>query len=134
MSGESRWNCPDCKKPRDAAKVIEIWSLPRLLIIHLKRFKYNVWRDKITTSVHFELDNLDLNKYVLDERQRGLCTYKCYATSNHTGTLDGGHYTALCKNPDNEKWFKFDDSDVKPVEKNSIVTNASYILFYSRTK
>ena len=132
MSGECRWNCPQCKKPRDAAKIIEIWSLPRLLIIHLKRFKYNVWRDKITTTVNFELDNLDLSRYVLDERQRALCKYRLFASSNHTGTLDGGHYTALCKHAENERWYKFDDSDVKPVERSAVCTSASYILFYSR--
>lgn len=38
--------------------------------------------------------------------------YDLYAVSNHYGGLDGGHYTAYCKNPVANEWFDFDDSQV----------------------
>ena len=35
--GSSRWRCPQCKCDRDAVKKIDIWKLPRILLIALKR-------------------------------------------------------------------------------------------------
>ena len=138
MSGESKWKCPRCKQYRDAFKKIDIWSLPKLLIIHLKRFKYQgLWRDKITTMIDYPLNNLNLEKYVINNAEQkrtnaGAFNYQLYATTNHTGTLDGGHYTAMCRHPKLNKWFKFDDTDVKEIsDLSSLKSSSSYILFYS---
>jgi len=35
------WYCPACKKHQQATKKFDIWSLPSLLVISLKRFSYN---------------------------------------------------------------------------------------------
>ncbi|KAK7909668.1 hypothetical protein WMY93_014352 [Mugilogobius chulae] len=44
------WYCPTCKKHQQATKKFDLWSLPRLLVVHLKRFSYNrCWRDKLDT-------------------------------------------------------------------------------------
>ena len=102
--------------------------------MHL-RFKYQgVWRDKIKTTVDYPIDNLDLSKYVLstDESKKRSHKYKLFAVANHTGTLDGGHYTALCKNEKLNRWFKYDDSIVKEADLGSLKSNpSSYILFYA---
>ena len=37
MTKESRWNCPHCKCKRDAVKNLDIWRLPPILLVHLKR-------------------------------------------------------------------------------------------------
>lgn len=37
LTGDCRWKCPKCKEFRDAEKSLSIWSLPRILIVHLKR-------------------------------------------------------------------------------------------------
>lgn len=134
MSGESKWKCPRCKEYRDAAKKIDIWRLPPLLIIHLKRFKYHgLWRDKITTNVDFPVENLNLDRYVIGSRPQSPSNYNLYAVSNHNGTLDGGHYTAMCRHFQFDRWFKFDDSEVKEMSSLSMIRSPlSYILFYSR--
>ena len=135
MSGESKWKCPKCKEYRDAVKKIDIWRLPPLLIIHLKRFKYHgLWRDKITTHVDYPIENLNLEPYTSTKSNTSL-SYHLYAVSNHSGTLDGGHYTALCRHIEYRKWFKFDDSEVKDIANSSsaIRSPQSYILFYSRS-
>lgn len=139
--GESKWKCPRCKQYRDAVKKIDIWQLPPILIVHLKRFKYQgIWRDKVTTMVDYPIGgesgvNLNLDSYVINGAQQSH-QYKLYAVSNHTGTLDGGHYTAACKNFQFNRWFKYDDSEVKEASASSLsttlVSSASYILFYSR--
>ena len=56
--------------------------------------------------------------------------YDLYAVSNHFGGLDGGHYTAYCKNPVNQKWYNFDDSDVSSLRSSETNTKAAYVLFY----
>ena len=47
-----------------------------------------------------------------------------------------GHYTAYAKNPLDDAWYEFDDSQVSKVHqsrlKESVVTNAAYNLFYRR--
>ena len=46
--------CPNCEKHQQATKKFDLWSLPEVLIIHLKRFSYNrYWRDKIDTLIEF---------------------------------------------------------------------------------
>lgn len=135
MSGESKWKCPKCKEYRDATKKIDIWKLPPLLVIHLKRFKYHgLWRDKITTNVDYPIDNLNLDKYILgNDSKSKQNNYNLYAISNHSGTLDGGHYTAMCRHFEHDRWFKFDDTDVKEINStSSLKSPLSYILFYSR--
>jgi ubiquitin C-terminal hydrolase len=135
MTGESKWKCPRCKQYRDAIKKIDIWRLPQLLIIHLKRFKYHgLWRDKIVTNVDYPINNLNLEKFVINssEKRTNIYNYNLYATTNHTGTLDGGHYTAMCHHSKLNKWYKFDDTDVKEINDTSLLkSSSSYILFYS---
>lgn len=57
--------------------------------------------------------------------------FRLIAVSNHYGTMDGGHYTAYCKNEDLNKWFKFDDCNVVELTGNEVRSPNAYILFYS---
>jgi ubiquitin carboxyl-terminal hydrolase 8 len=38
MSGEAAWECPTCKVKREADKKVTIWKLPKILLVHLKRY------------------------------------------------------------------------------------------------
>ncbi|XP_073888281.1 ubiquitin carboxyl-terminal hydrolase 4 isoform X7 [Macaca fascicularis] len=50
------WYCPNCKKHQQATKKFDLWSLPKILVVHLKRFSYNrYWRDKLDTVVEFPI-------------------------------------------------------------------------------
>ena len=49
---------------------------------------------------------------------------------NHYGGLDGGHYTAYCKNAARQRWFKFDDHEVSDISISSVKSSAAYILYY----
>uniref|UniRef100_A0A3Q0T0G3 Ubiquitin carboxyl-terminal hydrolase 4 n=1 Tax=Amphilophus citrinellus TaxID=61819 RepID=A0A3Q0T0G3_AMPCI len=54
------WYCPTCKKHQQATKKFDLWSLPRILVVHLKRFSYNrCWRDKLDTVVDFPIRYAD---------------------------------------------------------------------------
>jgi len=130
MTGSSRWNCTRCKCPRDAIKKIDIWKLPMVLLVHLKRFSFDGYNHrKITADVNFPVSQLDLRPYA--KGPSNFQSYNLYAVSNHYGTMEGGHYTAYAKNAMLNRWFKFDDHEVMQLSTSDIKTSAAYILFYT---
>jgi ubiquitin carboxyl-terminal hydrolase 15 len=94
LSDSDLWFCPNCKKHQHATKQMDLWSLPPVLIIHLKRFSYSrIYRDKIDTLVEFPIRGLDLNSYIKHNHKSTDDNYKynLIAVSNHYGGLGGGH-------------------------------------------
>ncbi|NXU70701.1 UBP4 hydrolase, partial [Oreotrochilus melanogaster] len=126
------WYCPNCKKHQQATKKFDLWSLPRILVVHLKRFSYSrYWRDKLDTVVEFPIRGLNMSEFVCDPRA-GSYVYDLIAVSNHYGAMGVGHYTAYAKNKVNDRWYCFDDSSVSVASEDQIVTKAAYVLFYQR--
>ncbi|KAM9092683.1 ubiquitin carboxyl-terminal hydrolase 8 isoform 3-T3 [Megaptera novaeangliae] len=131
LTDNNRFYCSHCRARRDSLKKIEIWKLPPVLLVHLKRFSYDGrWKQKLQTSVDFPLENLDLSQYVIGPKNN-LRKYNLFSVSNHYGGLDGGHYTAYCKNAARQRWFKFDDHEVSDISVSSVKSSAAYILFYT---
>uniref|UniRef100_A0A8B9FPS7 Ubiquitin carboxyl-terminal hydrolase 8 n=1 Tax=Amazona collaria TaxID=241587 RepID=A0A8B9FPS7_9PSIT len=131
LTDNNRFYCSHCKTRRDSLKKIEIWKLPPVLLVHLKRFSYDGrWKQKLQTSVDFPLETLDLSQYVIGPKNN-LKRYNLFSVSNHYGGLDGGHYTAYCKNAAKQRWFKFDDHEVSEISSSSVKSSAAYILFYT---
>lgn len=120
-----------------ANKKLDLWSLPEVLVVHLKRFSYSrASRDKLDTKVEFPLTDLDLGRHILGPASDGSTPesnkYDLYAVSNHYGGLGGGHYTAYCKMPDDNLWYLFDDGSVRCVPATEVQSPAAYVLFYRR--
>ena len=107
---------------------MEIYSLSKILIIHLKRFRNN---RKIESLVNFPIENLDMGQYMSNNKE-GENIYDLFAVANHRGGLHGGHYFAYCKNYLDNNWYEFNDSNVSKIEKKDIVTKGAYVLFYSK--
>ncbi|KAJ0232840.1 putative ubiquitin carboxyl-terminal hydrolase 11 [Hirschfeldia incana] len=134
LGPEDMWYCPACKEHRQAKKKLDLWKLPEILVVHLKRFTYSRFlKNKIDTLVDFPIHDLDLSKYVMSKDGQS-CLYELYAVSNHYGGLGGGHYTACAKLMDEDKWYDFDDSRVSQVDESEIKASAAYVLFYRRVK
>lgn len=64
LGPDDKWYCPQCKEHIQAEKKMSVWRLPPILIIHLKRFKYNHYsslnymsnyREKIDTTIKFPI-------------------------------------------------------------------------------
>uniref|UniRef100_A0A8C4WCQ7 Ubiquitin carboxyl-terminal hydrolase n=1 Tax=Gopherus evgoodei TaxID=1825980 RepID=A0A8C4WCQ7_9SAUR len=126
------WYCPKCKKHQQATKKFDLWSLPRILVVHLKRFSYSrYWRDKLDTVVEFPIRDLSMSEFVCDPAADPY-VYDLIAVSNHYGAMGVGHYTAYAKNKVNGKWYYFDDSSVSVASEDQIVTKAAYVLFYQQ--
>ena len=48
--------CPTCKKHQQATKKFDLWDLPQILVIHLKRFSYTRYsRDKLDAAIDYPL-------------------------------------------------------------------------------
>ena len=40
LGPDDMWYCPKCKEHRQATKKLELWRMPQVLVVHLKRFSY----------------------------------------------------------------------------------------------
>eukprot|EP00127_Corallochytrium_limacisporum_P004565 Clim_evm5s168 gene=Clim_evmTU5s168 len=130
VRGDDMWFCPKCKKHRNAVKDLSIWSLPPILLVHLKRFGFDShYRRKIETNVRFPMNDLSLSKFAQDPATRNR-RYDLYAVSYHMGTLESGHYIAKAKHPITGQWHNFDDSVVKPIAPRYVEDSRAYVLFY----
>uniref|UniRef100_A0A3P9IF93 Ubiquitin carboxyl-terminal hydrolase n=1 Tax=Oryzias latipes TaxID=8090 RepID=A0A3P9IF93_ORYLA len=136
LEEENPWYCPVCKRHQLATKKLDLWSLPEVLIIHLKRFSYTKFtREKLDSIVDFPLRDLDFSDFLLRKSlssEEPPSRYDLIAVSNHYGGLRDGHYTSYAKNKDNAQWYYFDDSKVTYASEDQIMTNAAYVLFYHR--
>jgi ubiquitin carboxyl-terminal hydrolase 4/11/15 len=129
LGPEDPWYCPRCEEQQQAYKKFDLWKLPNILVIQIKRFSSNRYQ-KLSMNVTFPVDILDISQYVINDQEKK-SVYSLYAVSNHFGSMGGGHYTAFCKNDGLKEWFIFDDSNVRPL-KGSPVNPAAYVLFYQK--
>ncbi|CAG9333065.1 unnamed protein product [Blepharisma stoltei] len=130
---EKGWICPQCERPVVSNKKFDIWKVPPILIIHLKRFKYiqgNFGKNK--AFVDFPVVGLDLSGFVSSE-QKEPPIYDLFAKIDHEGKLKAGHYYAVARNCRDNKWYKFDDEDVCETEESEIVNDKAYLLFYHKS-
>jgi ubiquitin C-terminal hydrolase len=137
LDENNKWYCPKCDKKVCAKKQLLIWENPKILIIHLSRFKFNGHANvKDSRLVNYPVNNLDLSDYMSPYNvNKTNSKYHLISIINHKGSYSGGHYFATVKT--NNKWFKFDDSDVSylqvPEKNNSMLVDASaYVLVYMR--
>ncbi|KAL8526927.1 hypothetical protein ACS0TY_015974 [Phlomoides rotata] len=132
LGPDDMWYCPKCKVHRQASKKLDLWRLPEILVVHLKRFSYTkYWKNKLETFVDFPVDDFDLSNYILHQSKESCNRYMLYAISNHYGGMGGGHYTAFAKH-EVGGWYEFDDSGVFPTSEERIKNQAAYLLFYKR--
>lgn len=144
LDGDDRWRCPKCKEFTRSTKQLRITRLPKVLILHLKRFKQGFGLLKLDTLVTYPIEGIiDLDRFwpkveSLDELRklaqfssRGQVPpfrYSVYGVVNHSGTLRGGHYTAYVKGRGG--WRYFDDTRVKSA--GGIVGKDNYLIFLER--
>lgn len=118
LTGSDQWYCKNCKEQRDIQKKLELYRLPKILIVQLKRFQnrksssgqsgfHNMAyaqmcsQEKVGDLVDFPINNLNVRPYIpiaSAELSPDPIYYDLYAVSNHYGSLHGGHYTAFAFN------------------------------------
>ncbi|KAI6120769.1 hypothetical protein EV401DRAFT_1954212 [Pisolithus croceorrhizus] len=152
LGEDDLWYCPRCKKHQQATKKFDLWKVPDILAVHLKRFSNSrALRDKIDAFVDFPIEGFDLT-HLVGERKIGKklndssanlqelgihdldepLIYDLYAVDEHLGGLGGGHYRAYAFNHVTGQWYHFDDSYVSRAEASQAVNANAYLLFYKR--
>ncbi|XP_029945949.1 ubiquitin carboxyl-terminal hydrolase 31 [Salarias fasciatus] len=154
LAPDDAWRCPHCKQLQQGRIKLSLWTLPDVLILHLKRFRQEGDRRvKMQNMVRFPLMGMDMAPHVVKRSQSSWSLpshwspwrrsyglgrnpddylYDLYAVCNHHGNMHGGHYTAYCKNSIDSQWYCFDDSEVSPVADDDVCQQTAYILFYQR--
>ncbi|KAM7381764.1 hypothetical protein PAMA_012556 [Pampus argenteus] len=154
LAPDDAWRCPHCKQLQQGSIKLSLWTLPDILILHLKRFRQDADRRmKMQNMVKFPLTGMDMAPHMVKRSQSSWSLpshwspwrrpygmgrdpedylYDLYAVCNHHGTMQGGHYTAQCKNSIDGQWYCFDDSDVHPISEDEVCKQTAYILFYQR--
>ena len=127
---DNQWKCDKTNKYYDAEQITKIWKYPQIMIINLKRFDFN--QNKINVNIDFPIKNLNLSNFCIGYNNNK-SIYDLYAICNHRGNLNNGHYYAYCKHKNN-KWYNFNDSDIKEIKEESLITNKAYCLFYKLKK
>jgi len=126
------WYCPKCKEFQRAMKKFDLWKVPQILVVHLKRFQYSKWsREKLNAPISFPIDSLDLSSFV-KSKQNSLPIYDLFAISTHYGGLGGGHYCCEAKNCISKKWYIYDDSQVTETNLEQLKNCQAYVLFYQK--
>lgn len=163
LDGKNRWHCDKCDNKVDAYKTMNIWYLPEVIVIHLKRFQKTYTSiQKITDKVNFQIDELDFDEYIDESspHKNKNFKYELFAVNNHqsfgfnipqqflekmtqdeqmriktmmSSGIDFGHYYSYCKN-ENGKWYEYNDEMVREINENNLVTDKAYLLFYRLKK
>ncbi|XP_010873207.2 ubiquitin carboxyl-terminal hydrolase 31 [Esox lucius] len=154
LAPDDAWRCPHCKQLQQGRIKLSLWTLPDVLILHLKRFRQETdKRVKMQNMVRFPLLGMDMAPHMVKRSQSSWSLpshwspwrrpyglgrnpddylYDLYAVCNHHGNMHAGHYTAYCKNSVDGQWYCFDDSDVQPIADDDVCQQTAYILFYQR--
>lgn len=146
LDGTESFRCEKCKKCQPVTKRLQIYRFPKILILTLKRFSSRsgslfgrfLSASKNNIAVNLEVDRLDLTAYCNPVGLRGQfklnggCQpiYQLIALSHHSGSLDGGHYTASCRSWNDNTWYHFNDTAVRRESKPSAPSQSAYVLFY----
>ena len=143
-------DCPACQKKTSTIKQHVVSRLPKILCLHLKRFDD---KQKINDFVSFPLKNLNMGSLLpqfcevtsfgdwdfgenkntadlADLMTEAELPYDLFATVNHFGTLQSGHYMAnvLVEH----QWYHCNDAHVSSISEQDVLSDAAYILFYAR--
>jgi ubiquitin carboxyl-terminal hydrolase 8 len=156
--GDGVWTCDACKaKQADCTKTHKFWRLPPLLVLTLKRFAHvgGGRFQKVRTPVDLRgADALDLTPYSIWDPHG---VYRLCAVACHAGSLQGGHYYAVCRDSgksnavcrdsgsasSNASWYALDDLTVAPHPDPTVAPPAdvtttelahdAYVLFFEKT-
>ncbi|WOK97183.1 ubiquitin carboxyl-terminal hydrolase 15-like [Canna indica] len=132
LDGENMYKCGRCLSYVKARKQLSVHEVPNILTIVLKRFQTGKY-GKINKCVTFP-DMLDMIPFVSGTADHPPL-YMLYAVVVHLDTFNAsfsGHYISYVKDLQGT-WYRIDDSEVKAVPWNQVMSEGAYMLFYSRS-
>ncbi|KAI9660173.1 MAG: hypothetical protein M1829_006509 [Trizodia sp. TS-e1964] len=138
----NKFHCDKCGGLQEAEKRMKIKRLPKILALHLKRFKYTEDLQRLQKLFHRVVYPYHLRLFnTTDDAEDPDRLYELYAVVVHIGGGPyHGHYVSIIKTQD-RGWLLFDDEMVEPVDKNYVRNffgerpglACAYVLFYQET-
>jgi ubiquitin C-terminal hydrolase len=130
FTGENQNFCHVCKLYCDANFYSKIYVSPNVLILIMDRGIENISDIKI-----YFTETIDISQFVIrkDSPQLIYNLYAVISEINQTGPSQ--HFIASCKNPIDNKWYKYDDTavtSISDVQREVIDFGNPYILFYQK--
>jgi ubiquitin C-terminal hydrolase len=123
------WFCTKCNKNTSYKKSTKLWKLPDVLVIIIKRFINIRLKNDVPLTIN---EYLNFSKgSILTNKRDVIYTFSSVAL--HFGSLNGGHYSAICNTPDGS--ILYDDRNVVKIDAEHIKgfmdknTNAYMIVF-----
>lgn len=144
LQKQDKFFCDACCSLQEAERRMRIKKLPRILALHLKRFKYVEQLGKYKKLSYRVVFPLELRLFnTSDDCEDPDRMYTLFAVVVHVGSgPNQGHYVSLIKS--HGQWLMFDDDCVEPKDEceiqsvygvtqdNAQSTEAGYILFYEQ--
>ncbi|KAM0254798.1 hypothetical protein ACHAQJ_006397 [Trichoderma viride] len=138
----NKFHCDHCGGLQEAEKRMKVKRLPKVLTLHLKRFKYTEDYSRLQKLFHRVVYPYHLRMFnTTEDAEDPDRMYELYAVVVHIGgNAYHGHYVSIIKTKD-RGWVLFDDEMVEPVDKH-FVRNffgdkpgmaTAYVLFYQET-
>jgi ubiquitin carboxyl-terminal hydrolase 9/13 len=138
----NKFHCDNCGGLQEAEKRMKIKRLPKILALHLKRFKYTEDMTRLQKLFHRVVYPYHLRMFnTTDDAEDPDRLYELYAVVVHIGgNAYHGHYVSVIKTQD-RGWLLFDDEMVEPVDKHYVRNffgdkpgmACAYVLFYQET-
>eukprot|EP00574_Skeletonema_japonicum_P001694 CAMPEP_0201740652 /NCGR_PEP_ID=MMETSP0593-20130828/46414_1 /ASSEMBLY_ACC=CAM_ASM_000672 /TAXON_ID=267983 /ORGANISM="Skeletonema japonicum, Strain CCMP2506" /LENGTH=824 /DNA_ID=CAMNT_0048234973 /DNA_START=190 /DNA_END=2664 /DNA_ORIENTATION=+ len=157
---DSGYKCEKCGKVGKATKTSKLASIPPILTLHLKRFRYggsgraarsasanhpdNGVSDYVGPSGSAKVEGhvkfqsiLDIKPYLTPKLQdtdfkKAIC--RLFAVVVHSGkNSHSGHYVTYVANMKGKDWWKMDDGKVVRASLNEVMQAEAYMLFYRVT-
>lgn len=153
---DSGYKCEECSKVGRSTKQSKLKSLPPILTLHIKRFRYgndtkglshlpsrrgpSPGLDNVGSSGSAKIEGhvkfpqvFDIRPYVTDdlqEKSKSMLT-RLFAVIVHSGkNSHSGHYISYVRNVAKNEWWKMDDGKVMLVSKDEVFNAEAYMLFY----
>lgn len=157
---DSGYKCEKCGKVGRATKESRLASIPPILTLHLKRFRYGETapavlttqrrsRSEVSQLLNHDLTGksgsakveghskfeqvLDLKPYMTDDLQKqdGKMLCRLFSVVVHAGkNSHSGHYIAYVRNIAKNEWWKMDDARVTIASHSEVMNAEAYMLFY----
>ena len=138
----NKFHCDHCGGLQEAEKRMKIKRLPKVLALHLKRFKYTEDYSRLQKLFHRVVYPYHLRMFnTTNDAEDPDRLYELYAVVVHIGgNAYHGHYVSVIKTED-RGWLLFDDEMVEPVDKHYVRNffgdkpgmACAYVLFYQET-
>ena len=146
-------DCDNCHVKCDAIRRPCVWNSPHYLFIHFKRAAEIRSFCKLSTKVDFELENLDITPFIANGHPSKTAEpnlYRLHSVVQHHGSLQvHGHYTCYIRITDwdwlesdssvrtpedgeSNRWYHFDDDEIKAVTERVVRTAEPYFLVYEK--